>query len=78
MGAMFGLIGVAIASAASDSSIPMLIDSYTGQPSFLSNNEMKVMLSSYPELLKEFKASDKSNGDKKDIIKKYYQITFGQ
>jgi hypothetical protein len=78
MGAMFGLIGVAIASAASDSSIPMLIDSYTGQPSFLSNNEMKVMLSSYPELLKEFKASDKSNGDKKDIIKKYYQITLGQ
>jgi hypothetical protein len=39
---------------------------------------MKVMLSSYPELLKEFKASDKSNGDKKDIIKKYYQITLGQ
>jgi hypothetical protein len=78
MGAMFGLIGVAIASAAGDALIPMLIDCYTGQPSFLSNNEMKVMLSSYPELLKEFKDGNKSSGDKKDIIKKYYQITLGQ
>jgi hypothetical protein len=78
MVAMFGLIGVAIASAASDASIPMLIDSYTGQPSFLSNSEMKAMLSSYPELLKEFKDGNKSSGDKKDIIKKYYQVTLGQ
>lgn len=78
IGAMFGLIGVVIASATSDASIPMLIDCYTGQPSFLSNNEMKVILSSYPELLKEFKDGNKSSGDKKDIIKKYYQITLGQ
>ncbi|TRX04191.1 hypothetical protein FNW10_02060 [Flavobacterium gawalongense] len=33
MGAMFGLIGVAIASVASDSSVPMLIDCYSGRPS---------------------------------------------
>lgn len=78
MGAMFGLIGVAIASAASDSSVPMLIDSYTGQPSFLSNSEMKVMLSSYPELLKEFRDSNKSSDDKKNILKKYYQVTLGK
>ncbi|MFV8377237.1 DUF6563 family protein [Flavobacterium sp. LB3R33] len=78
MGAMFGLIGVVIASATSDASIPMLIDCYTGQPSFLSNSEMKVMLSSYPELLKEFKDGNKSSGDKKNIIKKYYQVTLGQ
>jgi hypothetical protein len=78
MGAMFGLIGVAIASAASDSSIPMLIDCYTGQPCFLSNSEMKVMLSPYPELLKEFKNGNKSNLDRKYILKKYYQATLGQ
>nr|WP_315176970.1 DUF6563 family protein [uncultured Flavobacterium sp.] len=78
MGAMFGLIGVAIASAASDSSTPMLIDCYTGQPSFLSNSEMKVMLSPYPELLKEFKDSNKSSLERKEILKKYYQATLGQ
>lgn len=74
MGAMFGLIGVAIASASGDSSIPMLIDCYTDQPSFLSNSEMKLMLSSYPELLKEFKNSDKSSNAKKEILQKYYQV----
>ena len=78
MGAMFGLIGVAIASATSDSSIPMLIDCYTGQPSFLSNSEMKVMLAPYPELLKEFKDGNNSSDDRKDILKKYYQAALGQ
>ncbi len=78
MGAMFGLIGVAIAASASDGSIPMLIDSYTGQPSFLSNSEMKVMLASHPELLKEFRDGNKSSVAKKDILKKYYQLTLGQ
>lgn len=78
MGAMFGLIGVAIAASASDGSIPMLIDSYTGQPSFLSNSEMKVLLSSHPELLKEFKDGNKTSVAKKDILKKYYQLTLGQ
>jgi hypothetical protein len=78
MGAMFGLIGVAIAASASDGSIPMLIDTYTGQPSFLSNSEMKVMLASHPELLKEFRDGNKSSVAKKDILKKYYQLTLGQ
>ena len=78
MGAMFGLIGVAIAASTSDGSIPMLIDSYTGQPSFLSNSEMKVMLSTHPELLKEFRDGNKSSLAKKEILKKYYQQTLGQ
>ena len=73
MGAMFGLLGVAIASATSDSSIPMMIDCYTGQPLFLSNAEMKVFLSSNSELLREFKNSDKTSASKKQILKKYYQ-----
>jgi hypothetical protein len=72
MVAMFGLIGVAIASAASDSSVPMLIDCYSGQPSFLSNSEIKAMLLPYPALLKEYKNSNKNNQDKKYILKKYF------
>ena len=72
MGAMFGLIGVAIASAASDSSVPMLIDCYSGQPSFLSNGEIKTMLLPYPDLFKEYKGSKKNNDDKKNILKKYF------
>ncbi|MFV5686814.1 DUF6563 family protein [Flavobacterium sp. GB2R13] len=79
MGAMFGLIGVAIASsAANSSSVPMLIDCYSGQPSFLSNNEMKVMLVPYPTLLKDFKSSKKSSEDIKAILKRYYQETVVQ
>ena len=78
MGAMFGLIGVAITAAVSDASIPMLIDVYTGQPSFLSNSEMKLILSSHPDLLKEFKGGNKSNLAKKEILKKYYQLIIGQ
>ena len=78
MGAMFGLIGVAIASATSSSSVPMLIDCYSGQPSFLSNNEMKAMLVPYPVLYKDFKNSKKSSADIKIILKKYYQETISQ
>ncbi|MFV8325034.1 DUF6563 family protein [Flavobacterium sp. ZS1P14] len=74
MGAMFGLIGVAIASSAGNSSsVPMLIDCYSGQPSFLSNNEMKAMLMPYPTLLKDFKNSKKRGEDIKAILKRYYQ-----
>ena len=75
MGAMFGLIGVAVASATSSSSVPMLIDCYSGQPSFLSNNEMKAMLMPYPVLFKDFKNSKKSSEDVKSILKRYYQET---
>jgi hypothetical protein len=78
MGAMFGLIGVAIASAGNSSSAPMLIDCYSGQPSFLSNNEIKAMLTPYPTLLKDFKNSKKGSEDIKAILKKYYQETLVQ
>ncbi|MFV5698264.1 hypothetical protein ACM55H_07815 [Flavobacterium sp. ZT3R17] len=71
---MIGLIGVAIASfAANSSSVPMLIDCYSGLPSFLSNNEIKVMLIPYPELLKGFKSSKKNSEDIKAILKSCYQ-----
>jgi hypothetical protein len=39
---------------------------------------MKVMLSPYPELLKEFKDGNKSCLERKEILKKYYQTTLGQ
>lgn len=70
MSAMFGLVGALIAT--SDSSIPMLIDRNSGQPLFLSKNEIKTMLSPYPELLKEYKSSNKTNEDIKNILVKYY------
>ncbi|MFM2368841.1 MAG: hypothetical protein RL619_1141 [Bacteroidota bacterium] len=78
MGAMYGLIGVAITSAINSSSVPMLIDCYSGQPSFLSNNEIKAMLMPYPTLLKDFKNSKKGSEDIKAILKKYYQETLVQ
>jgi hypothetical protein len=56
----------------------MLIDSYTGQSSFLFNGEMKVVFSSHPGLLKEFMDGNKSSLAKKEIQKKYYQQTLGQ
>lgn len=70
MSAMFGLVGALIAT--SDTSVPMLIDCNTGQPTFLSKNEIKTMLSPYPELLKEYKKSSKTNTDIKNILVKYY------
>ncbi|KDN54249.1 DUF6563 family protein [Flavobacterium seoulense] len=73
MAAMFGLVGALIAT--SDTSVPMLIDCNTGQPSFLSKSEIKIMLGRYPELLKEYKKSDKTNSDIKNILTKYYKET---
>jgi len=70
MTVMFGLVGALIAS--SDTSGPMLIDCNTGQPSFLSRNEMKIMLEGYPELLQEFKKSNKSSTEIKSILVKYF------
>ncbi|WP_414000060.1 DUF6563 family protein [Flavobacterium sp. W1B] len=73
MGAMFGLIGVAVASATSQASVPMMIDCYSGQPLFLSNAELKTMLSTHPSLLNEYKDGKKTNDEIKNILKKYYQ-----
>ena len=73
-GAMFGLVGVLIASS-SGGSVPMLIDCYSGQPIFLSNSEIKTMLKPVPELYNEYKESKKSNQDIKNILEKYYKLT---
>lgn len=74
-GAMFGIVGVLVASSAGSGDVPMLIDCYSGQPIFLSNSEIKVMLKPYPDLYKEYKVGKKRNEDIKDIMLKYYQLT---
>jgi len=73
-GAMFGIVGVLVASSAGTGDVPMLIDCYSGQPIFLSNSEIKVMLKPYPDLYKEYKVGKKRNEDIKDIMLKYYQL----
>lgn len=73
-GAMFGLVGVLIASSGSGS-VPMLIDCYSGQPIFLSNSEIKTLLKPQPELYKEYKESKKSSQDIKSVLEKYYAQT---
>lgn len=77
-GAMFGVIGVLVASSAGSGSVPMLIDCYSGQPIFLSNSEIKTLLKPQPELYKEYKDSKKTNEDIKKILEKYYQITLSK
>jgi len=74
-GAMFGLIGVLVASSAGNGGVPMLIDCYSGQPIFLSNSEIKTMLKPQPELYKEYKDGKKTNQEIKNILEKYYKLT---
>lgn len=74
-GAMFGIVGVLVASSAGSGDVPMLIDCYSGQPIFLSNSEIKTLLKPQPGLYKEYKESKKTNQDIKNIIEKYYQAT---
>ncbi|MET0758838.1 MAG: DUF6563 family protein [Flavobacterium sp.] len=72
--AMFGgIVGAIVISEMGDAYAPMMVDCYSGQPIFLSNSEIKKMLSPYPELLKEFKKSKKENADKKNIMIKYFE-----
>jgi hypothetical protein len=77
-GAMFGIIGVLVASSAGNGSVPMLIDCYSGQPIFLSNAEIKTLLKPQPALYKEYKDSKKTNEDIKKVLEKYYQLTSKQ
>lgn len=73
-GAMFGIVGVLLASS-SGGSVPMMIDCSSGQPIFLSNAEIKTMLKPFPDLYKEYKDGKKTNEDIKVIMKKYYELT---
>jgi hypothetical protein len=55
-----------------DTTMPMLVDCYSGQPIFLSNADIKTMLAPYPDLLKEYKDSKKAPADIKSVMGKYY------
>lgn len=78
MGAMFGVLGAIVFSSVGDATVPMMIDSNSGQPIFLSNAEIRTMLSPYPELWKEYKKSNRKTQDIKGALKKYYTMNSGK
>ena len=74
-GAMFGAIGVLLASTEGDGIAPLLIDGHTGQPTYLTNGTIKELLKPQPELLKEYKDSKKTTADIKAVLAKFYSET---
>ena len=77
--AMYQLVGAfAAEKIAGDTTMPILVDCYSGQPFFLSNSEIKTLLEPYPDLLKQYKDSKKTSGDIKDVIIKYYTLHNGK
>jgi len=70
---MYQLVGAYLAeSVVSDTTMPMLVDIYSGQPFFLSNGDIKKLLAPYPDLLKQYKDSKKTPQDIKTVITAYY------
>lgn len=72
MTVMFGIMGTLMSSG--ETHVPMLIDGDSGQPFFLSNSEVKTLLSPYPDLLKQYKKSKRTTGDVKTALIKYYAL----
>lgn len=72
MTAMFGVMGALM--SVGEEHVPMLIDGDSGQPFFLSNSEVKTLLSPYPDLLKQYKKSKRTTGDVKTALIKYYAL----
>jgi hypothetical protein len=76
--AMYQLAGIAGWLATSDISMPLMVDCYSGQPFFLSNNGIKTLLEPKPQLYTEYKKSRKTPEDIKAVIKKYYELHTGK
>jgi len=76
--AMYQLAGIAGGLIISDISMPVMVDCYSGQPFFLSNNGIKTLLEPEPQLLKEYKKSNKTAEDIKSVITKYYALHAGK
>ena len=58
---MYGAMGIAVSMATGpETYVPMLIDSNSGQPIFLSAAEIKTLLAPKPELLQEYKKGNKT------------------
>ncbi len=74
-GAMFGILGVLIADATSESTskIPMVIDGVTGIPIFLTDSTVRNLLKPYPDLFKSYKNGRRTSFEKKHWIKKMYE-----
>jgi len=76
--AMYHIAGIAGWLANSDVKMPLLVDCYSGQPFFLSNNGIKTLLEPEPQLLSEYKKSRKTPEDIKAVITKYYGLHSGK
>lgn len=73
---MYQLVGSYLAeTVVNDTTMPMLVDIYSGQPFFLSNGDIKKLLAPYPDLLKQYKDSKKTPQDIKAVITAYYGKT---
>lgn len=77
MGAVFGLVGLLsmMALDMDETNIPMMIDVNTGQPYFLEKSTIKTMLGERPDLLKEYKKSNRTTEDVRNIFIKFYTVT---
>ncbi len=71
---VFGLPALLIMMAMDmdETHIPMMIDVNSGQPYFLERSTIKAMLAVKPELLKEYKKSNRTSEDVKNIFTKFY------
>lgn len=70
---MYGAMGIAVSMATGpETYVPMLIDSNSGQPIFLSAAEIKTLLAPKPELLQEYKKGNKTREELKRILTRFY------
>lgn len=67
------MAGGYVAGSMVETTMPLLVDCYSGQPFFLSNGAIKTMLEPYPLLLQEYKKSKKQPDDIKHIVIKYLE-----
>lgn len=67
------MAGGYVAGSMVETTMPLLVDCYSGQPFFLSNSVIKTMLEPYPLLLQEYKKSKKQPEDIKRIVIKYVE-----
>jgi hypothetical protein len=70
----FGLSALYLFPDTTELKLPLLIDRFTGSPIFLTNSFMVNLLSPNPDLLKEYRRTNRSTEDKKRLYKKYFGL----
>jgi hypothetical protein len=70
----FGLSAYYLFPDTTELKLPLLIDRFTGSPIFLTNSFMVNLLSPNPDLLKEYRRTNRSTEDKKRLYKKYFGL----